>query len=339
MNEPSCNEHNRRAIGCLGIAGIGCLAAFIAAITPIILLIIFGIVVAANIKTTVKIEHPNQIEVVDVSGIIMLNSGSGFLDSSIADVEYICQQLDEIAADDNVKAVILRLNTPGGEVVATDILYQKIQELRENDIPVIACMEVMAASGGYYVAAGCDRIFANRYTTTGSIGVLMAGIKYYDLLNKIGVQEENFASGANKTMLSGGAPTTPEAAEIARSIVEQTYQGFVEVVAKGRNIPENEIKNSSIGDGRIFTGEQALELNLVDELGSLNDAIQYAAQTAGIEDDYEVNFRSEDIDWTAMLRRLSGQAANTGEVKVSLPGASAGQAMLEHQGKLFYLMP
>lgn len=340
MNEqPSCNEHSRRAIGCLGIAGIGCLAAFVGAVTPVILLIIFGITAASNLKTAVKVDHPNQIAVVDVSGIIMLEDSTGFAGDSIASVGYICSQLDEIAADPNVKAVTLRLNTPGGEVVATDILYQKIQELRENDIPVIACMEVMAASGGYYVAAGCDRIFANRYTTTGSIGVLISGIKYYDLLNKIGVQEENFASGANKTMLSGGAPTTPEAAEIARKMVAQIYQGFVEVVAKGRNIPEEEIKNSSIGDGRVFTGEQALELNLVDELGSLEDAIQYAAQTAGIEDNYEVDFRSGDVDWKTMLRYLTSQTANAGEIKVSLPGAASEQIMLENRGKFFYLMP
>ena len=339
MNEADCNENRRKGIGCLGFAGIGCLAAFIAAVTPVILLIILCVVAASNIKSTVKIEHPNQIAVIDVAGIIMLEDNTGFAGSSVADVKHICNQLDDIAMDPNVKAVVLRLNTPGGEVVATDILYRKIQELREEDIPVIACMEVMAASGGYYVAAGCDRIFANRYTTTGSIGVLISGIKYYDLLNKIGVQEENFASGVNKTMLAGGTPTTPEAAEIARKMVAQIYQGFVEVVAQGRDITEEEIKNSSIGDGRVFTGEQALELKLVDELGSLDDAIQYAAETAGIQDNYEVSFSSEDIDWKTMFRRITGQAAATGEVKVSLPGAQSEQVMLENRGKFFYLMP
>ena len=121
----------------------------------------------------------------------------------------------------------------------------------------ISCRTALHRSSGFSSAA--DRIFANRYTTTGSIGVLISGIKYYDLLNKIGVQEENFASGVNKTMLAGGAPTTPEAAEIARKMVDQIYRGFVEVVAQGRHITEEEIKNSSIGHRRDFTGQQALE--------------------------------------------------------------------------------
>lgn len=339
MSEEQHYVERKRGIGCLGIAGIGCLATFIAAITPLIIIIVIGITVASSFNHQIKIEHPNKIAVVDVNGIIMLGEPNALMGDQVAAVDYICRQLDEIAADHNVKAVVLRLNTPGGEVVATDILHNKIQELRAMDIPVVACMEVMAASGGYYIAAGCDRIFANRYTTTGSIGVLISGIKYYDLLNKIGVKEENFTSGVNKAMLSGGAPTSPEAAAIAQELVNQTYQGFVEVVSEGRGIPEEKIKNSIIGDGRIFSGEQAVELNLVDELGSLDDAVYYAAETAGIEDDYEVRFNSEDIDWKTMLRHITGLAASKGEVKLSLPGTAAGKAVSECGGKLYYLMP
>lgn len=337
MDEQHCTER-KRGVGCLGIAGIGCLAAFIATITPLIIITVLIIVAATNIKTQVKTERPDQIAVVDINGIIMLGSPSSFMSDQIAAVDHICQQLDDIADDHNVKAVVLRLNTPGGEVVATDILHQKIQELRKRNIPVVACMEVLATSGGYYIAAGCDRIFANRYTTTGSIGVLISGVKYYDLLNKIGVSEENFTSGANKTMLSGGAPTSPEAAKIVQELVDQTYQGFVEVVAEGRGIPEDKIKNSIIGDGRVFSGTQAVELNLVDELGSLDDAVRYAAKAAGIND-YEVTFQSDEIDWKNMLKYITGRASAAGEVKISLPGNAANQAVNECCGKIYYLMP
>jgi len=284
-----------------------------------------------------------QIGVIPLDGVITLRSSDAGLfadNSGIIAAEDVCSTLDSVLEDEQIHAVILQLNSPGGEVVATDMIYNKILELRKNGKPVIACMEVSAASGGYYIAAACDYIVAHKFTTTGSIGVIMGGIKYYDLFKKIGLAEENFTSGVNKAMLSGGSPTTPEAAAIANDIVQTVYLGFAQAVSTGRNIPLEKIVNGPIGDGRIFLGEEALKVGLVDELGGMKNAEKQAARAAKLPDgEYEVVWYHNDPEWRQILDEILKISAQQPAVSVELPGASPAEKLLQNSNaKLFYLM-
>ena len=199
-----------------------------------------------------------KIAVVDVNGVIVSRSGSF---SEEAESGAICARIRRAAADPEVAALIVNLNTPGGEVVAADEIYEEIRLFRQKTKkPAVAMMNSMAASGGYYIAAACKPIVANRLTMTGSIGVILSTYNYRGLFDKIGLQAEVYTSGKMKDMLNGARPRTPEEVRVVQELVNNTYNVFVGIVSRSRNIPEAEIRNSVIGNGRVFDGEQALKL-------------------------------------------------------------------------------
>lgn len=281
----------------------------------------------------------NYIAILPMQGVITLRDDSTVFNKSgnVISAEDICEKLDEAIDDDSVKAVVLRINSPGGEVVASDMIYQKVLEVREAGKPVVCAMEVTTASGGYYIAAGCDYIFAHKFTTTGSIGVIISSLKYYDLYDLIGLDEEYFTSGDNKTMLSGAKPTTSEAKDIAQNMVDTIYQGFAEIVSKGRNIPLENIVNGKIGDGRVFLGKEAVELGLVDKLGNLNDAIEYAAELADISY-YETFEYNSDSGFETFMNDFFSKTNISGEIKIELPESDAEKLMRNSNSKVFYLL-
>lgn len=279
----------------------------------------------------------NIIMVVPVSGIIY----SGLEDSPFGGAEgaganRICAQLRLAAKDSSVKAVIIKIDSPGGEVVAADMIYQAIKNVRAQGKPVIALMESVAASGGYYIAVGCDRIIAHPMTTTGSIGVIVQTYKYYSLFQKIGVESEPYTSGPMKDLLSGTRPTSPAEKQLIQEHVNKVYDHFVNVCAEGRpNLTAKQIKESKIGDGRIFLGTEAKTLGMVDQLGYFSDAEKKIASMAGIAADYKVVSLRKRFSLASLFKSQVTAASNN--INIKLPGDSNSLSGKLEQGKFYFL--
>jgi protease IV len=194
--------------------------------------------------------------------------------------ERTVRQLTKYRDDASIKAIILRIESPGGGVASSQEIYEEVSRVRSGGKLVVASLGSVAASGGYYVACTADRIFANAGTLTGSIGVIVQLANVEELLRKVGVASTVITTGPFK---DSGNPTRtlrPEERQVFQALVDDVYQQFVEAVAQGRNLPLDEVRQAA--DGRIYTGRQARDLRLVDELGSMQDAITYAASTLGI---------------------------------------------------------
>jgi protease-4 len=179
-------------------------------------------------------------------------------------VDDLKMQLKQAGDDAKIRAVVLHIDSPGGEVTASDTIYNAVRRLREKK-PVVVYMGSLAASGGYYVACGGSWLIANETTFTGSIGVIMQSLNYEHLLGKVGLQVWTFKSGKFKDMLSGSRPITPEEEQYVNALVMQTYGKFVGIVAKERNLPEEQLRNG-VADGRVVSGKDALEAKLVNQL-------------------------------------------------------------------------
>jgi len=197
----------------------------------------------------------------------------------IIDVQPVIEQLGKFTKDDSVKAIVFRIESPGGGVSPSQELFREIQRSAEKK-PVVASMGSVAASGGYYIACGVQKIYANPGTITGSIGVIAQFTNFEELFKKIGFRMEVVKSGAFKDVGNPGRAMTPEERQYLQKLLDNVHQQFVRDVARGRRMPEEKVRE--IADGRIFTGEQAKEMGLVDELGGLNDAVDAAAKMAGI---------------------------------------------------------
>jgi len=233
----------------------------------------------------------DKIAVIPVEGIISGRMGDrgGF---SMVDV--IKAQLERADKDDDVKAVLLRVDSPGGEVLASDEIARHIRKFQERSSkPVVVSMGSLAASGGYYVSAPCDWIVANELTITGSIGVIMHGWNYRGLMNKVGVKPMTYKSGKFKDMLSGDredAEISQEERDMVQKFIQETYEKFKDVVASGRKNAREKNSNAKslakdwadYADGRILSGKEALNVGLVDELGNFEVAVNRAEKIAGV---------------------------------------------------------
>ncbi len=209
----------------------------------------------------------DKIAVVDIKGVITSSRG-------------IVEQIERLKENNDVKAIILRINSPGGGVGPSQEIYREVLRAKEKK-KIIASMESVAASGGYYVACASDVIVANPGTITGSIGVVMEFSNVEDLLKKIGLRSYVIKSGKHKDIGSPLRNMTSEEKAILQGVIDSVHNQFVRAVAEGRDMEEGKVRQ--IADGRIFSGEQAKELGLVDRLGSLQDAIEIAAEMIGIE--------------------------------------------------------
>jgi protease-4 len=198
--------------------------------------------------------------------------------SSVASSEDLVDLIDRAAADADVKALVLAVNSPGGSVVASDVIHHALQGL---DKPVVVTMGEVAASGGYYISAGADWIIANPSTLTGSIGVISQFPNAEGLLEKVGVDFVVITSGPRKDFGSPYREMTAAERRYWQSMVDEIYDGFVQVVVEGRGLAEEDVRK--IADGSVYTGRQALELGLIDALGYEEDAIAKAAELGGIE--------------------------------------------------------
>lgn len=224
----------------------------------------------------------DQIAMIDVSGLIINAPKPGLIQRGANPVSDLHEKLQAAARDDRVKAVLLRLNTPGGGVTASDMMYRDVLAFkRETGKPVVALMMDVTASGGYYVACAADRIVAYPTSVVGSIGVIVQTISVKPALAKIGIQAEALTSGKNKDAGSPLSTLTDEHRRMLQGLVDDFYARFVNVVREARpDIPADQF--ADLTDGRVISGARAAELGLADRAGDLYDAAELARELAGI---------------------------------------------------------
>jgi len=217
------------------------------------------------------------IAIIDLNGTI--SSASQFY-SSLQGItpDGVGTLLEQAALDNSIKAIVLRVNSPGGSVVASDEIYHALLDFQK---PIVVSMGESAASGGYYIACGGDYIIAHPDTLTGSIGVISQFFVFEELMEKYGIEAEVIASGPNKAIGSPYQKMSEEEREIMESIIGEAYENFIGIISEARDLPLDEVR--TIADGRIYTGRQALELGLVDAIGLQDDAIEKAVELGGIE--------------------------------------------------------
>ena len=210
-----------------------------------------------------------------------VGNGVGLLEIKgiIIDSQETVKQLNDLRKDDRVKAVVLRIDSPGGVVGPSQEIHAEIKKLAKKK-KVVVSMGSVAASGGYYIAAAANYIFANPGTITGSIGVLMRFSNMEGLMGKIGMKAFTLKTGKFKDVGSPAHPMSEPERAMLQAVIDNAHSQFVKAVAEGRKLPEAEVR--TIADGRIFTGEQALALKLVDRIGTLQDAIEEAGRLGGI---------------------------------------------------------
>jgi protease-4 len=208
-----------------------------------------------------------QVAIVELEGVIL-------------DVDDLVRELKRARENPMVRAVVIRINSPGGVVGPTQELHQAIQRLRQAGKPVVASLGAIAASGGYYVAVAADEIVANPGTLTGSIGVIMQMANVEGLLKKVGVDYIVVKAGLYKDVGNFARQMTPEERRVLQNLLDDVHSQFIRAVAEGRKLDEVEVRK--FADGRIFSGSQAKRLHMVDALGSLEDAVNRAASLAGL---------------------------------------------------------
>jgi protease-4 len=232
----------------------------------------------------------------------------------ITDSRAVLKQLDRFKDDRGIKAVVLRVNSPGGAVGPSQEIMREVSKFRKTK-KVVASLGTLAASGGYYVACAADFIMANPGTTTGSIGVIMQFANVEQLTKKLGVDMFSLKAGRYKDVGSPFRPMTPEDKAYIQQLIDNVYQQFLRDVAKNRKIPLAKMKE--LAEGRIYTGEEAKKVGLVDALGNLPDAIEKAGRLGGIKGKVEAVYPEKE--GFSLLRFLIGQDAEESLTHISLP--------------------
>lgn len=247
--------------------------------------------------------------IIAVSALVALFGGDGIslrekvalvhLRGPIIDAKSSVEEIKEYAEDSAVKALVLRVDSPGGGVAASQEIYNEVKRAAAVK-DVVVSMGSVAASGGYYVSAPATRIVANPGTITGSIGVIMEIPNVEGLMDKVGIRTEVIKSGRHKDMASAFRKMSEEDRKILQGVIDDVYDQFVRDVAESRELPVEAVRE--MADGRIFTGRQAFDLGLVDELGGLEDAIELSAKLAGIEGEPQVVTREEKYSFLDLLK-------------------------------------
>lgn len=232
----------------------------------------------------------DKVLLMDISGVISSENKDGFY-SSPGMLATVKEELERATKDDHVKAVVLRINSPGGTVTASDIIYHELKRFKANrKIPIVASIMDVGASGGYYIAAAADNVLAHPSSVTGSIGVIMLTVNARGLLEKVGVETNAVTSGPRKDMGSPFRAMLPEERAIFQGVIDGFYQRFLQVVGEGRpGLNGETIKR--LADGRIYSGDQAKAAGLVDDIGYLEDAIDLVKKKAGLTEAKVVTYR------------------------------------------------
>lgn len=242
---------------------------------------IAGVGLAAGSAAVYWKRRRSAVAVVRVTGVIRSGRDGGRFGAGTAASERITGWLKSAQRDNAVRAVVLRVDSPGGGVTASDEIYAEVRNTRERyGKPVVVSMGGLAASGGYYISAPADRIIANPTTLTGSIGVITMIPNYEQLLEKLGVRASVLKTGPFKDLTSGLRPLTEQDQAVLQGVLDDSYQRFMEVIARGRGLTLDRVRE--LADGRVYTGRQAKELGLVDELGDLPEALAAAGRLVGL---------------------------------------------------------
>jgi len=210
----------------------------------------------------------DRIAVVELAGTIVMSD------------EFV-RQVKKFGSDRSIRALVIRIDSPGGGVVASQEMYQELRKVRDGGKPVVVSMGGLAASGGYYVACGGSRLVANRGTLTGSIGVISEFLQLREAMDKLGIDVKIVKSGRLKDAGAPTRPMTPVDEKYFQSLIDDVHRQFIGVVRDERKLPEEKVV--ALADGRVFTGEQAVKEGLVDTLGTFEEAVSIAAGMAGIE--------------------------------------------------------
>lgn len=279
-----------------------------------------------NVVVAGKAGADQKIALISLRGIITSFEPGMLGETAIEDLKL---QLKQASNDAKVKAIIVSIDSPGGEVTASDTLYDAVRSARERK-PVVIYMGSVAASGGYYVACGGSWLMANDTTFTGSIGVIMQALNYQGLLGKVGLEMRTFKSGKFKDMFSGSRAMTPDEQEYIQALIMQTYGKFVGIVAKERKLPEEELR-TGVADGRVLTGKDALGAKLIDQIGTMEEAYAKAMELGKATDAtvirYDAGFK------ISRILRLLGQSEKT---KIEVNVAKSLTPPLE-VGRLYFL--
>ncbi len=253
-------------------------------LTGLLVLLFFLTIIIALLQKNVPIGE--KIAIVRVEGPII-------------DSKNVVDELREYTKNSSIKAIVLRVDSPGGAVAPSQEIYEEVRKTAAKK-KVVVSMGSVAASGGYYISAPATRIIANPGTLTGSIGVIMEIPNIEGLMNKVGIKTEVIKSGRHKDIASIFRGRSKEERDILQSVLDDVHEQFITAVAEGRQMMPDDVRK--IADGRIFTGKQALKLGLVDELGNLEDAISAASKLAGIKGEPEIVTRKDRFSIIELLR-------------------------------------
>lgn len=271
-----------------------------------------------TLRERVVQRHPgwvsNRIAVIDIAGVLMNAREYGLLSEGEHIVSLTMEKLEKAAADRRVKAIVLRINSPGGTVTASDILYSEILAFKKKTSkPVVAYFQDVAASGAYYLACAADEIIAQRTTVTGSIGVIMQMADLSGTLAKLGIQTDAIKSGPMKDAGSPFRRMAPEERDLFQALVDGFYAQFVDAVNEGRpGLSRDEVLK--LADGRVYNSEQALKAGLIDRIGSIHDAVDVAKKRAGIEAAHVVRY-ARPLSWSP---NVYARAPQTGSATINL---------------------
>ncbi len=239
--------------------------------------------IARVVKTIGDKKTDNRILLLDIDGALVGVGEKNWFWEEDAITTAISKKLHKARKDKRIKAVLVRINSPGGTVTASDIIYREIKKFKEEThIPVITMMMDVAASGGYYVACASDKIVAHKSTITGSLGVIIYSLGFDGLFEKIGMESRVIKSGELKDMGNPFDKFSEEEKVVFQNVVDQMYDQFLNVIVEGRKIDKEELRK--IADGRIYLGTEAVKLKLVDKVGYIDDALKLAMDEARIRD-------------------------------------------------------
>lgn len=266
----------------------------------------------------------DRIVVIMLRGLISTSIPGAASENMVDDLRLAMQQARE---DDRVKAVVLEVDSPGGEVTASDIIYNAVAKTRAKK-PVVVYMDSLAASGGYYVSCGGKYLMANETTITGSIGVIIQTLNYEQLFNKVGLASVVFKSGKFKDLLNGARPMTDEERQFVQNFVMKTYDKFLGIVARERNLPADQLRNG-IADGRILSGKEAVENKLIDSVGQIEDAYSKAKDLGRAPNAHIVRYAAP-----FSLSRFFRAFSESGRLQLELPKQLMPQL---ETGRAYYL--
>ena len=263
-------------------------------ITVLVVLFIVGVgVIAFKFlgKDKMTLVSGEKVGVVEIKGLI-------------TDSKAVLKQLDRFKEDQTIKAIVVRINSPGGAVGPSQEILREVEKVRQKK-KIVASLGTVAASGGYYIACGADLIMANKGTATGSIGVIMQFTNVEALTKKVGLDFFTLKSGRYKDVGSPFRSMTPEEREYMQHLLDNIYQQFLSDVARNRKMPLEKLKG--LAEGKVYTGEEAKQVGLVDEFGNLPDAIDRAGKLAGIKGKVEAVYPQKE--GFSLLRLLLGEEA------------------------------